>query len=156
MSDLQNALIMDGETRGPAPRWKKKLEASLNGSVNTTRSVLSVSYNTSFSGVQAPTKTPGKSSDAKTKKNTTTPTKTPGGGDRFIPNRAATNFELAHFLVISININTNLWIGYNIERTFCRSTKTRAISPMRIKSSSQRAATRIMSRHLLTKENGRS
>ncbi|EDW11305.1 cell division cycle protein 20 homolog [Drosophila mojavensis] len=99
VSDLQNALIMDGETRGPAPRWKKKLEASLNGSVNTTRSVLSVSYNTSFSGVQAPTKTPGKSSDAKTKKSATTPTKTPGGGDRFIPNRAATNFELAHFLV---------------------------------------------------------
>lgn len=99
VSDLQNALIMDGETRGPAPRWKKKLEASLNGSANTTRSVLSVSYNTSFSGVQAPTKTPGKSSEGKSKKSTTTPTKTPGGGDRFIPNRAATNFELAHFLV---------------------------------------------------------
>jgi len=99
VSDLQNALIMDGETRGPAPRWKKKLEASLNGSVNTTRSVLSVSYNTSFSGVQAPTKTPGKSSEGKTKKSNTTPSKTPGGGDRFIPNRAATNFELAHFLV---------------------------------------------------------
>ncbi|KAH8376183.1 hypothetical protein KR200_011297 [Drosophila serrata] len=99
VSDLQNALIMDGETRGPAPRWKKKLEASLNGSANTTRSVLSVSYNTSFSGVQVSTKTPGKTSEGKAKKSTTTPTKTPGGGDRFIPNRAATNFELAHFLV---------------------------------------------------------
>ncbi|EDW03787.1 cell division cycle protein 20 homolog [Drosophila grimshawi] len=98
VSDLQNALILDGETRGPAPRWKKKLEASLNGTANTTRSVLSVSYNTSFSGVQASTKTPGKSTEAaKGKKSTTTPTKTPGGGDRFIPNRAATNFELAHF-----------------------------------------------------------
>lgn len=99
VSDLQNALIMDGETRGPAPRWKKKLEASLNGSANTTRSVLSVSYNTSFSGVQVSTKTPGKTSDGKAKKSATTPSKTPGGGDRFIPNRAATNFELAHFLV---------------------------------------------------------
>ncbi|KAH8263094.1 hypothetical protein KR044_004314 [Drosophila immigrans] len=99
VSDLQNALVMDGDTRGPAPRWKKKLEASMNGSANTTRSVLSVSYNTSFSGVQASTKTPGKSSDAKVKKSMTTPSKTPGGGDRFIPNRAATNFELAHFLV---------------------------------------------------------
>ncbi|XP_068143642.1 cell division cycle protein 20 homolog [Drosophila tropicalis] len=100
VSDLQNALILDGETRGPPPRWQKKLEASLNGSVNTTRSVLSVSYNTSFSGVQAPMKTPGKCADAKTNKKQT-PTKTPGGGDRFIPNRAATNFELAHFLVKS-------------------------------------------------------
>ncbi|XP_030383494.1 cell division cycle protein 20 homolog [Scaptodrosophila lebanonensis] len=99
VSDLQNALIMDGETRGPAPRWKKKLEASLNGSANTTRSVLSVSYNTSFSGVQPPTKTPGKSSSDAKKKSATTPSKTPGGGDRFIPNRAATNFDLAHFLV---------------------------------------------------------
>ncbi|ALC39757.1 fzy [Drosophila busckii] len=101
VSDLQNALIKDGETCGPAPRWKKKLEASLNGSVNTTRSVLSVSYNTSFSGVQPPVKTPGKSTDTKAKKSTTTPTKTPGGGDRFIPNRAATNFELAHFLQVN-------------------------------------------------------
>lgn len=96
VSDLQNALIIDGDTRGPAPRWKKKLEASLNGSA---RSVLSVSYNTSFSGVQVSTKTPGKSADGKAKKSTTTPSKTPGGGDRFIPSRAATNFELAHFLV---------------------------------------------------------
>ncbi|KAH8410414.1 hypothetical protein KR215_004034 [Drosophila sulfurigaster] len=99
VSDLQNALVMDGDTRGPAPRWKKKLEASMNGSANTTRSVLSVSYNTSFSGVQASTKTPGKNSEAKAKKSMTTPSKTPGGGDRFIPNRAATNFELAHYLV---------------------------------------------------------
>jgi len=37
VSDLQNALIMDGETRGPPPRWKKKLEASLNGSASTRR-----------------------------------------------------------------------------------------------------------------------
>lgn len=95
---------MDGDTRGPAPRWKKKLEASLNGSA---RSVLSVSYNTSFSGVQVSTKTPGKGGDAKSKKGTT-PTKTPGGGDRFIPNRAATNFELAHFLVNWIDCNVDI------------------------------------------------
>lgn len=104
VSEMQNLLIMDGDTRGPAPRWKKKLEASLNGSA---RSVLSVSYNTSFSGVQVSTKTPGKSGDAKTKKGTT-PTKTPGGGDRFIPNRAATNFELAHFLVNWIYCNVDI------------------------------------------------
>ncbi|XP_065356050.1 cell division cycle protein 20 homolog [Calliphora vicina] len=91
-------------TRGPAPRWQKKLEAStasLNGSINATRSVLSVSYNTSFSGVNPPTKTPGKNAEGKTKK-TPTPnkgSKTPGGGDRFIPNRGTTNFELGHYLI---------------------------------------------------------
>lgn len=105
-NDINSALTLDGEiTRGPAPRWQKKLEASsasLNGSINaTTRSVLSVSYNTSFSGVNPPTKTPGKNGDGKNKK-TPTPnkgSKTPKGGDRFIPNRGTTNFELGHYLV---------------------------------------------------------
>lgn len=97
---------MDGEiTKGPVPRWQKKLaasSASLNGSINaTTRSVLSCSYNTSFSGVNPPTKTPGKNGDGKNRK-TPTPNKgseTPSGGDRFIPNRGTTNFELGHYLV---------------------------------------------------------
>ncbi|KAM7353472.1 cell division cycle 20 protein fzy [Cochliomyia hominivorax] len=104
-NEINSALTMDGEiTRGPAPRWQKKLEAStasLNGSVNATRSVLSVSYNTSFSGVNPPTKTPGKNAEGKSKK-TPTPnkgSKTPGGGDRFIPNRGTTNFELGHYLI---------------------------------------------------------
>ncbi|XP_033242689.1 cell division cycle protein 20 homolog [Drosophila miranda] len=89
----------DGETPGPSLRWKKKLEAALQGSGgSTTRSDLSIPHNGSYSGLQAaPTKTPGKSSGSarKSKKST----KTPDGGDRFIPNRTATNFELAHFLM---------------------------------------------------------
>lgn len=103
-NEINSAFTMDGEiTRGPPPRWQKKLEASaaatsLNGSINPNRSVLSVSYNTSFSCVNPPSKTPGKNADTKNKK-TPTPSKTPGGGDRFIPNRGTTNFELGHYLV---------------------------------------------------------
>lgn len=107
-NEINSALTMDGEiTRGPLPRWQKKMmeasATSLNGSVNATRSVLSVSYNTSFSA-NPPTKTPGKNGEAKNKK-TPTPSKgskTPGGGDRFIPNRGTTNFELGHYLVRQI------------------------------------------------------
>nr|XP_014096792.2 cell division cycle protein 20 homolog [Bactrocera oleae] len=108
LNEMTSALTLDGEiTRGPAPRWQKKLEASamansLNGSINASRSVLSMSYNTSFSGVNPPSRTPRKvSGDTKCKK-TPTPskgTKTPSGGDRFIPNRGTSNFELGHYLI---------------------------------------------------------
>lgn len=45
-------------------------------------------------------KTPksGKKSPGRT--NTTTPGKTPSGGDRFIPSRSTTNFDLAYHKVI--------------------------------------------------------
>lgn len=102
-NEINSALTMDGEiTRGPPPRWQKKMmDASSSSHLNGSRSVLSVSYNTSFSGANPPTKTPGKTGDTKNKK-TPTPSKgskTPGGGDRFIPNRGTTNFELGHYLV---------------------------------------------------------
>lgn len=108
LSEMTSAMTLDGEiTRGPPPRWQKKLEASamansLNGSINASRSVLSMSYNTSFSGLNPPARTPRKvSGDTKCKK-TPTPSKgikTPSGGDRFIPNRGTSNFELGHYLV---------------------------------------------------------
>lgn len=105
---------MDGEiTRGPAPRWQKKLETSTNMSMNasmntSTKQKLSVSYNNSYSVIAAAInntkasnrgkKTPGKSPGRKTP----TPNKhavTPTAGDRFIPNRATTDFELANYMV---------------------------------------------------------
>lgn len=108
-------------TRGPLPRWKKRLEssmASLNGSLNTTnaRSILSMSYNTSLNGPNTlPSfRTPVKSNDPnRTRGNRSMaatpskpPPKTPSHstlGDRFIPNRGATNFELGHYLVSSFH-----------------------------------------------------
>ncbi|XP_055921612.1 cell division cycle protein 20 homolog [Eupeodes corollae] len=110
LNEINSVLSMDGElTRGPAPRWQKKMECSssnLSTSMNTSRSVLTKSYNASFS--MAPTmKTPGKSSAAADGKGKKTPSKTPnkgsktpsGGGDRFIPNRSTTNFGLGHYLI---------------------------------------------------------
>lgn len=114
-----SVLTIDGSdlTRGPLPRWKKRLEsstASLNGSLNTTvaaRSILSMSYNTSLNGMNtlSSLRTPVKGKELNTtrgKRSAATPSKAPPktpnnptGGDRFIPNRGATNFELGHYLV---------------------------------------------------------
>ena len=91
---------MEGEiTKGPLPRWQKKLEAAAAGQLNTSRSILSVSYNSGNDKIA--TKTPGKNGENKTSR---TPAKTPsaagaGGGDRFIPNRGTSNFDLGHYLV---------------------------------------------------------
>lgn len=114
-----SVLTIDGSelTRGPVPRWKKRLEssvASLNGSLNTTaagRSILSMSYNASLNGMNTlpSLRTPVKTNEMNTtrgKRSAATPSKAPPktpshntGGDRFIPNRGATNFELGHYLV---------------------------------------------------------
>lgn len=80
LNDINSFLTMEGEiTRGPAPRWQKKMEtstASLNAS--TSRSKLSTSYNNSCSSfIGASSKTPSKGlSDARRGKKT--PGKTPG------------------------------------------------------------------------------
>lgn len=66
-NDLNSALTMDGDIRGPTPRWKKKLEAStisLNGSVNNTSRTVGLN-GTSLSITNPPTKTPGKNYDNK-------------------------------------------------------------------------------------------
>lgn len=125
LNEINSFITMDGEIkRGPVPRWQKKLEAStsnlnLNGSVNASRTSVLSSFNATSSLHVALSKTPGKS-DGKCKKEknltnkifiskvvyfvgrkTPTPNKvvTPSGGDRFIPNRSTTNFELGHYLV---------------------------------------------------------
>ncbi|CRK91120.1 CLUMA_CG004808, isoform A [Clunio marinus] len=126
LNDMNNLLNLDGELKNQSkPRWQRKMESSMNGSVNASK--LSVSYNNSFmtamSGTSMTTgnKTPNKSTiDVSCSKKKTpndkkspgrkTPTrggnvinnngsKTPSGGDRFIPNRVATNFELGHYLM---------------------------------------------------------
>lgn len=120
LNDINSVLTMDGElTRGPAPRWQKKLnasEVSLNASVNSSKSKLSMSYNSSSIIAAAINKTPGKNGQQQNSrgkktpggktpgKKTPTPTpnkgaKTPTHGDRFIPTRSATNFELGHYLI---------------------------------------------------------
>ncbi|GAB0088437.1 hypothetical protein DMENIID0001_028540 [Sergentomyia squamirostris] len=117
---------MDSElTKGPMPRWQKKLETSTssthNSSVNNSK--LSVSYNKACGGAPGSGKTPnksigecvfgkktpsGKSPGRKTPSGKSPGRKTPGSkeraktptaGDRFIPSRANSNFELGHYMI---------------------------------------------------------
>lgn len=140
---------MDGDiTRGPMPRWQKKMNSStatLNASTNNT-SKISISYNSvlsnsmsavasnktpqknltssvNFKGKKTPGKSPGMQfhhlawyysfftfslyfcpfSGRKTPNQTPNKSgsKTPNGagGDRFIPNRASSNFDIGHYKV---------------------------------------------------------
>lgn len=82
-NDINNLIRLDGElTRGPAPRWAKKMDSSLaNSSINTSKKLLSlsVSYN-QFGGNTAATGSGGNSSIAlsKTPNKGDAKTKTPG------------------------------------------------------------------------------
>lgn len=52
LNEINSIITMDGEiTRGPVPRWQKKLDMSsslLNSSMNTSKAKLSVSYNNGY------------------------------------------------------------------------------------------------------------
>ncbi|XP_046554597.1 cell division cycle protein 20 homolog [Haliotis rubra] len=100
-----------GGTRGPlTSRWTKKTDADCNISVNNSLNV--------STSAKTPMKTANKSmgAGAKTPSTETKKTpkssgkhrtpggkapKTPTGGDRFIPNRATTQFELGHYKIVS-------------------------------------------------------
>ncbi|XP_055374438.1 cell division cycle protein 20 homolog [Condylostylus longicornis] len=108
INDLNSIVTMEGDlTKGPAPRWKNKVNASSisNASINlSTLSISQTQNNANVSSIQivGNSKTPGKL-------RTKTPskvTKTPTAGDRFIPNRGATNFEIGHYLVKQENQNS--------------------------------------------------
>lgn len=120
VNDLTSALGMDSElTKGPAPRWQRKLENSLQQSVNNSinTSKLSISYNGYAAAAASSTtsnKTPNKSGTHTQGGRKTPNSKSPGrktpskegaktptgsGGDRFIPSRANSNFELGHYMI---------------------------------------------------------
>lgn len=121
VNDLTSALGMDSElTKGPAPRWQRKLENSLQQSVNNSinTSKLSISYNgyaaAAASSTTTSNRTPNKSGTQTQQGRKTPNSKSPGrktpskegaktptgsGGDRFIPSRANSNFELGHYMI---------------------------------------------------------
>ncbi|XP_062699809.1 cell division cycle protein 20 homolog [Aedes albopictus] len=114
LNELNNIITMDGElTKGPAPRWQKKLDISTAStsfnasSMNTSRQKLSVSFGNGQQPVppgtlsgKTPNKKPGGSSSTKKDGKSQTPSqKQPSGGDRFIPNRTTTDFDLGHYMV---------------------------------------------------------
>ncbi|XP_035726610.1 cell division cycle protein 20 homolog [Vespa mandarinia] len=109
MKELNNLTRMDEAIKGPLPRWQKKcLEASnsSNVSLNSSRKVMSGSCMNTTTG-KSPTKkydsknkkTPSKGNKKSPGRNVNTPASTPNGGDRFIPCRSTTNFDLGYYKI---------------------------------------------------------
>lgn len=151
-NDINSLLRMDAPlNRVPLPRWQRKVLNSSNLSNNS----FNVSSNNSLcktpkaSGNGAsenfpsanfrktpsktPKKTPGKSKGSPKKAKTP---KTPNGGDRFIPNRTNTNFEIAHYKVTQEPNNSdndqNVSPNQDLKRAISTSMHGRDISSMRI------------------------
>ncbi|XP_052256231.1 cell division cycle protein 20 homolog isoform X2 [Dreissena polymorpha] len=112
-SELSSALRMDGPiSKGPTMRWQRKQgDCDPNQSVNA-------SLNVSYAPGKTPVKTTSNKSLSKTpssngsnshktprsaKKTPGKGAKTPAGGDRFIPNRSTTQFELGQYLMTQEN-----------------------------------------------------
>ncbi|XP_076280648.1 cell division cycle protein 20 homolog isoform X1 [Lasioglossum baleicum] len=106
MKEMNSLTRMDENIKGPLPRWQKKCletsNSSVNLSSNASRKLTNGSFMNSTTG-----KTPTKKNENRAKKtpskglkkspSRSTPAKTPSGGDRFIPSRATTNFDLGHY-----------------------------------------------------------
>lgn len=105
---MNSLFTIDGPiTRGPAPRWQKQSKENQTQEINES----SISINDlskSLSSVNLSfAKTPSKKINngkktPKAKSGTPTPNKpkTPGGGDRFIPVRSASNYELGSYKML--------------------------------------------------------
>lgn len=113
MKEINNLTRMDEAIKGPLPRWQKKClessNSSINLSVNSSRKTANGSFANTTTG-----KTPTKKNDSRTKKTpskgskkspsrTSALTKTPNGGDRFIPSRSTTNFDLGYYKIQQAN-----------------------------------------------------
>lgn len=119
VNEMNSLINMEGPImKGPPPRWQKKgLDNSSNNVNISLNSSKQISFNSStVSTLKTPTKrngsdvirmkkTPSKTpSKSKSPGRSTSPTpnkgaRTPNGGDRFIPVRSASNFDLGHFQV---------------------------------------------------------
>ncbi|XP_002742040.1 cell division cycle protein 20 homolog [Saccoglossus kowalevskii] len=113
-NDINSLLKLDGPTRGPAMRWQRKAAeaSSCNTSMNTSTCCTPMktsnrSFNNSMT-VKTPTsktpKTPCGSKKTKTPGKTPGKTKTPSktlSGDRFIPSRSTTSFDLGHYKLLN-------------------------------------------------------
>ncbi|WAR22779.1 CDC20-like protein [Mya arenaria] len=110
-TELASALRLDGPiNRGPAMRWQRKQgeegNQSVNMSLNASCGLGKTPVKTASINNKSMSKTP--SSNGSLGYSHKTPksggAKTPNGGDRFIPNRSTTQFDLGHFM---INQDTN-------------------------------------------------
>ncbi|CAH1775934.1 unnamed protein product [Owenia fusiformis] len=102
-NELASVLKMDAPiTKGPMMRWQRKLNESntCNNSMNCSMNKslgMNASINTSTTA-KTPKKSLNKSLNSKGSKTPKTPK---GLGDRFIPNRSSTQFDLSHYKVMN-------------------------------------------------------
>ncbi|KAK3602383.1 hypothetical protein CHS0354_026271 [Potamilus streckersoni] len=114
-NEISSAVRMDAPiTRGPALRWQRKMNES-GADASTSGNILNVSCGPSKTPMKSmnrsmtQSKTPSTGSSAsKTPKSggkskTPNKPKTPIGGDRFIPNRSTTQFELGYYKLTTEN-----------------------------------------------------
>lgn len=123
-NELNSVLRMDAPiSKGPTMRWQKRMDnhqdgnisvnSSLNASTSTTTATSKTPMKSLNRSVNNPNpKTPSASgSGSKTPKSggkTKTPgkaPKTPSGGDRFIPSRSSSQYDLGHFKIMNSNTN---------------------------------------------------
>uniref|UniRef100_A0A1B6CXB3 CDC20/Fizzy WD40 domain-containing protein n=3 Tax=Clastoptera arizonana TaxID=38151 RepID=A0A1B6CXB3_9HEMI len=101
-NEINSAVRMDEPiTKGPTPRWQKKTLESNTSNMNISMNTTKTPKKSGNGENPLPRKTPSKT-PSKTPKKSPGPTpgkngKTPQGGDRFIPSRCTTNFELGHY-----------------------------------------------------------
>ncbi|XP_076440566.1 cell division cycle protein 20 homolog [Babylonia areolata] len=109
-NEMKSALRMDAPlTRGPQMKWQQKNTDNGNMSLNSSAANASlVSSNktpmkmtnpssTSQSKTPSSQETGRKTPKSGANRGSKTPKKTPTAGDRFIPNRTATQFDVSHF-----------------------------------------------------------
>ncbi|XP_017889126.1 cell division cycle protein 20 homolog [Ceratina calcarata] len=103
MKEINNLTCMDENIKGPLPRWQKKCLETSNSSINASINSSRKATNASFASINM-TKTPSAKNDSRNKKtpckgSKRSPAKTPSGGDRFIPSRSTTNFDLGYYKI---------------------------------------------------------
>lgn len=157
VNELNNLLNIDGPiTKGPLPRWQRKGIENNSSSANLSLNSSKHKSNSSINNSKTPTKSSGadvvrtKKTPAKTpSKNkspgrSTTPTpnkgsKTPSGGDRFIPSRSATNFDLGHFKLTQSEENADSPSKQELQRAMCENLHGNDIQNQRILSYQKKA-----------------
>lgn len=104
VNDLNNMMTIDSPiTKGPVPRWRRKQKGDTSNASSSNASISSIMSKTPSKLALDKKKTPSKT-PSKSKSPGRSPARTPSAGDRFIPMRSATNFDLAHY---KLNQETN-------------------------------------------------
>lgn len=161
VNELNSLLNIDGPiTKGPLPRWQRKgienNSSNANLSLNSSKQKSNSSINNSSSKTptkiagsdvirtkKTPAKTPSKN---KSPGRSTTPTpskgaKTPSGGDRFIPSRSATNFDLGHFKINQGEESNDSPSKQELQRAMCENLHGNDITSQRILSYQKKVPT---------------